>query len=210
MLKNRRLVRRCTMPYDCTICLVAPQVDSITLRCGHSFCLLCLVHSSKIKKECPTCKQKIPFFDHIDEDDGDGRSPVPVVALYQIERGLKNWTIFDDDGNLFMFGHYIKREHIHPQDLLTMQELETKRVSFVNRLKNLFSRSISQNQYYADRHQLRHLVQEINFVLMFMQSTVFRIAKDNKTKHQAIRRRRLRRRRRSRGNKNRNDYVNKK
>lgn len=208
MPRTRRFVKY-PIRYECAICLVGPQVDSITLRCGHSFCLLCLVESSKIKKECPTCKQKLPFFDHIDEDDGDGTRPFPVLALYQIEREIKIRTIFDDDGNLPLFGHYIKSDQVYPQDLLIMQELETKRVGLVNSLKNLFSRSISQDQYYSNRYQLRHLVQEINFVMVTMQMTVSRMVKYIRTEHQAIRRRRLRRRRRSRGNKNRKNSLNK-
>lgn len=48
---------------DCAFCFVSPQVAKSFPACGHTFCLNCLNKWSKIKMECPTCKQEIRFID---------------------------------------------------------------------------------------------------------------------------------------------------
>jgi Ring finger domain len=43
---------------NCSICLLEVEEKVFTDRCIHSFCRNCLVQWSKIKKECPICRQK--------------------------------------------------------------------------------------------------------------------------------------------------------
>lgn len=44
---------------DCAICLSKLENKSFTDSCFHMFCFVCLVEWSKVKAECPLCKQ--PF-----------------------------------------------------------------------------------------------------------------------------------------------------
>lgn len=48
---------------ECAICL-GPQVDKSRPDCGHVFCFQCLVDWSRIKLQCPTCKQPFVTFIH--------------------------------------------------------------------------------------------------------------------------------------------------
>ena len=49
---------------ECAVCLVSPQVDKSFPPCQHTFCFECLANWCKLKRDCPTCKQGIVFFDH--------------------------------------------------------------------------------------------------------------------------------------------------
>ncbi|KAK2722212.1 hypothetical protein QYM36_002687 [Artemia franciscana] len=46
-------------PVSCPICLGTPENKSFSDTCFHEFCFTCLLEWSKIKSECPLCKQ--PF-----------------------------------------------------------------------------------------------------------------------------------------------------
>ncbi|CAG2209660.1 TOPORS [Mytilus edulis] len=49
---------RPTSPENCSICLGDLQNKSFTDSCFHMFCFVCLKEWSKVKAECPLCKQK--------------------------------------------------------------------------------------------------------------------------------------------------------
>ena len=61
-----KLFSRLPNNYDdgqCAICL-QPHKTKSQPKCGHVFCFQCLVDWSKIKRECPTCKQPFAKFRH--------------------------------------------------------------------------------------------------------------------------------------------------
>ncbi|XP_076308862.1 E3 ubiquitin-protein ligase Topors-like isoform X2 [Tachypleus tridentatus] len=49
---------------SCAICLGKPENKSFTDSCFHTFCFACLVEWSKIKAECPLCKQSFRSIIH--------------------------------------------------------------------------------------------------------------------------------------------------
>lgn len=51
-------VDRAKSPEKCSICLCAPENRCYTDSCYHEFCFVCLLEWSKVKAECPLCKQK--------------------------------------------------------------------------------------------------------------------------------------------------------
>nr|XP_018908381.1 PREDICTED: E3 ubiquitin-protein ligase Topors-like [Bemisia tabaci]XP_018908382.1 PREDICTED: E3 ubiquitin-protein ligase Topors-like [Bemisia tabaci] len=49
---------------NCAICLSGPKNKSFTDSCCHQFCFTCLLEWSKVKAECPLCKQVFSFIIH--------------------------------------------------------------------------------------------------------------------------------------------------
>lgn len=49
---------------NCAICLGKPQNKSFTDSCFHQFCFTCLLEWSKVKAECPLCKQSFKSIIH--------------------------------------------------------------------------------------------------------------------------------------------------
>lgn len=49
---------------NCAICLGKPQNKSFTDSCLHQFCFTCLLEWSKVKAECPLCKQSFKSIIH--------------------------------------------------------------------------------------------------------------------------------------------------
>ncbi|XP_076352922.1 E3 ubiquitin-protein ligase Topors-like [Tachypleus tridentatus] len=49
---------------SCVICLGKPENKSFTDSCFHTFCFACLVEWSKVKAECPLCKQSFHSIIH--------------------------------------------------------------------------------------------------------------------------------------------------
>lgn len=57
--------RRSSSPEDsCAICLGKPENKSFTDSCCHTFCFSCLLEWSKVKAECPLCKQRFKSIVH--------------------------------------------------------------------------------------------------------------------------------------------------
>ncbi|KAL1137710.1 hypothetical protein AAG570_009406 [Ranatra chinensis] len=57
-LKQEKLERPDSPDISCSICLEELRNKSFTDTCIHQFCFSCLLQWSKIKAECPLCKQK--------------------------------------------------------------------------------------------------------------------------------------------------------
>ncbi|BFY99664.1 hypothetical protein BsWGS_02704 [Bradybaena similaris] len=51
-------------PENCSICLGPFSNKSFTSSCAHSFCFICLKQWSKVKAECPLCKQSFTSIFH--------------------------------------------------------------------------------------------------------------------------------------------------
>lgn len=49
---------------SCAICLGPPENKSFTDSCFHTFCFSCLLEWSKVKAECPLCKQRFKSIVH--------------------------------------------------------------------------------------------------------------------------------------------------
>lgn len=49
---------------SCAICLSSPENKSFTDSCFHTFCFSCLLEWSKVKAECPLCKQRFKSIVH--------------------------------------------------------------------------------------------------------------------------------------------------
>lgn len=49
---------------SCAICLGPPENQSFTDSCFHTFCFSCLLEWSKVKAECPLCKQRFKSIVH--------------------------------------------------------------------------------------------------------------------------------------------------
>ena len=60
----------------CVICSASPPVKNSYPPCGHTFCYQCLLQSLKVKMDCLTCQQKIPFF--YSEDGNEITTTVPM------------------------------------------------------------------------------------------------------------------------------------
>ena len=60
----------------CAICSASPPVKNSYPPCGHTFCYQCLLQSLKVKMDCLTCQQKIPFF--YSEDGNEITTTVPM------------------------------------------------------------------------------------------------------------------------------------
>ncbi|EEC16354.1 conserved hypothetical protein, partial [Ixodes scapularis] len=57
--------RRSSSPEEsCAICLGKPENKSFTDSCFHTFCFSCLLEWSKVKAECPLCKQRFKSIVH--------------------------------------------------------------------------------------------------------------------------------------------------
>ncbi|XP_077550584.1 E3 ubiquitin-protein ligase Topors-like [Haemaphysalis longicornis] len=57
--------RNTASPEDiCALCLGAPQDMAFTDGCCHSFCFICLAEWTKVKAECPLCKQRFNSIYH--------------------------------------------------------------------------------------------------------------------------------------------------
>ena len=66
----------------CPVCL-GPHVNKSRPICGHVFCYQCLVDWSRIKLECPLCKQGFTSFKHSFQspDDFQVYTPPPVAGV---------------------------------------------------------------------------------------------------------------------------------
>ncbi|OWF48386.1 uncharacterized protein LOC110453122 [Mizuhopecten yessoensis] len=63
---------------DCAICLGRLQNKSFTDRCFHMFCFVCLQEWSKVKAECPLCKQKFTSIIHnVRSNEDYDQYPIP-------------------------------------------------------------------------------------------------------------------------------------
>lgn len=58
-------------PPNCSICLGKLVNTSFTDSCLHKFCFTCLLQWSKIKTECPLCKQTFKSIIHNVRSEGD-------------------------------------------------------------------------------------------------------------------------------------------
>lgn len=70
LTKNDQEKHRKTCKFNegnCAVCLISPQVDEAFPPCGHTFCFVCLIQWSKMKNECPMCRQTI-FPGHLNND----------------------------------------------------------------------------------------------------------------------------------------------
>ncbi|KAH9360337.1 hypothetical protein HPB48_010052 [Haemaphysalis longicornis] len=57
--------RNTASPEDsCALCLSAPQDMAFTDGCCHTFCFICLAEWTKVKAECPLCKQRFNSIYH--------------------------------------------------------------------------------------------------------------------------------------------------
>lgn len=102
---------------NCGICLESPQVDKSFSPCGHTFCYECLVRWCEIKKECPTCLQKIQFFDH---DNGKVRCyPQDKSGTKQRRNNREAPSTTPQIENLQYYGHNV-RAGISPEELKTI------------------------------------------------------------------------------------------
>ncbi|XP_013783210.2 E3 ubiquitin-protein ligase Topors-like isoform X2 [Limulus polyphemus] len=61
---NQSSEERISPEPSCAICLGKPENKSFTDSCFHTFCFACLVEWSKIKAECPLCKQSFRSIIH--------------------------------------------------------------------------------------------------------------------------------------------------
>ncbi|KAH9505384.1 hypothetical protein Btru_058595 [Bulinus truncatus] len=78
--KNETESHRRESPENCSICLGPFNNKSFTSSCAHSFCFVCLKQWSKVKAECPLCKQ--PFtsiFHNIRSDQSYDIYELPVL-----------------------------------------------------------------------------------------------------------------------------------
>nr|CAH0110231.1 unnamed protein product [Daphnia galeata] len=67
---------------ECAICM-GPHEGKSRLNCGHFFCFQCLVEWSRVKWQCPTCRQ--PFAGFVQQSAGSAHEvytpdglPVPI------------------------------------------------------------------------------------------------------------------------------------
>ena len=71
---------------QCAICL-GSHVDKAYPNCGHVFCFECLANWSRIKLECPTCRQPFTSFFHSYQSSLNDRqvytpsTPIPLSPI---------------------------------------------------------------------------------------------------------------------------------
>lgn len=68
---NDRANNAASPPPNCSICLGKLINTSFTDSCLHQFCFTCLLQWSKIKTECPLCKQNFKSIIHNVRSEGD-------------------------------------------------------------------------------------------------------------------------------------------
>ncbi|XP_065332305.1 E3 ubiquitin-protein ligase Topors-like isoform X2 [Cloeon dipterum] len=85
-LEEPVLPRNCSPEPNCTICLGPLTNQSNTDICAHKFCFDCILTWSKVKSECPLCKQKFSMIYHEYKEDGSHEvytvpRPVPEPSM---------------------------------------------------------------------------------------------------------------------------------
>lgn len=166
---------------ECAICLNAPQVDPSSPLCGHTFCFECLVQSGKIKKECPTCKQVIPFIyhnggktrydqpiDHAWDLTEDGRMfniQVSLVILPFFQSALNDAKeIIIDDGRVWLTRrNSAQRYRIDQKYYLPLKELKERKKCLVILFGKVVFRGLGE-KYIGHRSwpQIMDLIEQIN------------------------------------------------
>jgi len=179
LLDERQIIKN--RKFDtCAICLNSPQVDPSFPLCGHTFCFECLVHSGEIKKECPTCKQVIPFIYH---NGGKLRYDQPKAhawdfddgRMYNIEVGLVILPFFQsalndtkgiiiDDGRVWLTrGNSAQRCRIDQKYYLPLKELKERKKYLVVLFGKIVFGGLGE-QYMGQRSwpQIMDLIEQIN------------------------------------------------
>ena len=121
---------------DCPICFIAiGDNNSATTRCGHRFCLECMVTHARKSNECPLCRGNITAAREVI---GPSQLPTPIHRRYMdmstdfatrmdayvssqdtliddIQRDLDRWSAQPDDIDIL-------RQETQPEDILTDEE----------------------------------------------------------------------------------------
>ncbi|XP_035211360.1 E3 ubiquitin-protein ligase Topors-like [Stegodyphus dumicola] len=122
---------------SCAICLEQLQNKSFTDSCFHMFCFTCLVEWSKVKPECPLCKQKFKSIVHNVRSDLD-------YDQYYIRGSENMWTYFGDRRFRFRTTmtaeRFVERNHISLQDTLN-NEIASHRMRYAPHSVRLYSAS---------------------------------------------------------------------
>ncbi|KFM76438.1 E3 ubiquitin-protein ligase Topor, partial [Stegodyphus mimosarum] len=124
---------------SCAICLEQLQNKSFTDSCFHMFCFTCLVEWSKVKPECPLCKQKFKSIVH------NVRSDLEYDQYYI--KGTENmWTCFSSGDRRFRYSttmtseRFVERNRISLQDTLD-NEIASHRMRYAPHSVRLYSAS---------------------------------------------------------------------
>ncbi|XP_041358462.1 E3 ubiquitin-protein ligase Topors-like isoform X2 [Gigantopelta aegis] len=91
---------------NCAICLSRLENKSFTDSCFHMFCFVCLQEWSKIKPECPLCKQPFKSIIHNVRSYED----YDQYHLERQERSQASWE--NPDGRRFRYRTTVTQEHI--------------------------------------------------------------------------------------------------
>ena len=110
---------------DCAICLSKLENKSFTDSCFHMFCFVCLMEWSKVKAECPLCKQPFKSIVHnvrsLDDYDQyhiprpEDRNPRSVFTDFLMPHGVRFryrwvWSVNQLKGfNSYFDVKYIKK-----------------------------------------------------------------------------------------------------
>lgn len=107
-------------PPNCSICLGKLVNTSFTDSCLHQFCFNCLLEWSKIKTECPLCKQTFKSIIHSvrsEEDYAQYHIPRELSQISQPQVPLNfNWDVDDNWSDIGFprlgrfFYRYIRRK----------------------------------------------------------------------------------------------------
>jgi len=121
---------------DCPVCFIAiGDNNTATTRCGHRFCLECMVTHARKSNECPLCRGNITASREVI---GPSQLPTPIHRRYMdmstdfanrmdayvssqdtliddIQRDLDRWSAQPDDIDIL-------RQETQPEDILTDEE----------------------------------------------------------------------------------------
>lgn len=149
---------------NCSICLCKMEDKSFTHSCFHMFCFTCLLEWSKIKAECPLCKQSFNSIIHNIRSESD----YDVYYLRDAAVASPPAVSTDDDVQLhpFMFGRSPLRPWtplLTPIDLQLLADFRTTAHGltqgfFTDEAFHIFQHMEGRNQIYRDERW----AQEIN------------------------------------------------
>ncbi|CAD1478421.1 unnamed protein product [Heterotrigona itama] len=113
-------------PPNCSICLGKLVNTSFTDSCLHQFCFTCLLQWSKIKTECPLCKQTFKSIIHNVRSEED-------YDQYHVPRELATFDLFElghMDTEANKFNHYrttMTGHHRRPHEIVLNPEQVARR-----------------------------------------------------------------------------------
>ncbi|KFM81159.1 E3 ubiquitin-protein ligase Topor, partial [Stegodyphus mimosarum] len=100
---------------SCAICLEQLQNKSFTDSCFHMFCFKCLVEWSKVKPECPLCKQSFKSIVHNVCSDVE-------YDQYYIKGSENMWTSFSSGDLRFSYSSAMTAERFDERNRISLEE----------------------------------------------------------------------------------------